>query len=75
MKPKDRREDIWQENFLSCKNHTDRRCQRSRYVRRRERLCTWCANRTAHHRVGIVAYHDRMMREGELSELRPNEKM
>jgi hypothetical protein len=56
------RADVWEQNFVACKNHEDRRCLRSRYVRRRERLCAWCAKRPA----------DDRRPEGRLSELLPN---
>lgn len=37
----------WESEFISCTNHPDRRCNRSRFVRRQERVCGSCHIRKA----------------------------
>ncbi len=43
---KTRRVGRWARNFIACSHHPGRRCKESLYVRRRQRLCSSCANRT-----------------------------
>ncbi len=42
-----RRAIAWEWHFIPCRNHPDRRCQRSSYVQRRIKQCSSCSHHKA----------------------------